>query len=221
MKKVENKNELSILIGFSFVALLFWDSIIVYPIKFFIVLIHEINHGLMAILTGGSIHSIIITSNLSGITNTIQGNAIFIASAGYLGSLVWGLLLVISANKEKLQLYLCTIISTIIFIVAVNIIEDGFFTFLSIVFSLIFFILPRYVNKKITPYILKFLGIVSCFYVIADIKQDLLTSSIRETDTQILEYLTGLPAILIGLLWFIISIALLFLVLKQSYFSKN
>lgn len=65
MKKVENKNELSILIGFSFVALLFWDSIIVYPIKFFIVLIHEINHGLMAILTGGSIHSIIITSNLS------------------------------------------------------------------------------------------------------------------------------------------------------------
>ena len=67
----------------------------------------------------------------------------------------------------------------------------------------------------------KLLGIISGFYVIADIKQDLLTTSLRETDTQVLEYLTGFPALLFGFIWFAISIGVVVIVFRKSYLKKN
>ena len=69
MAKTQNKNQNIIeLVFLSFVLIisfLFWDSFLVYPIKLFVVLIHEISHAISAILSGGKV--IEFTSS----TNTI------------------------------------------------------------------------------------------------------------------------------------------------------
>lgn len=37
------------------IALVFWDTLLIYPIKLFVVTLHEMSHGLMAMAFGGDI----------------------------------------------------------------------------------------------------------------------------------------------------------------------
>jgi Peptidase M50B-like len=219
-KKSKNKyTEFSVVISLVLVSLLLWETPVTYPVKLFIVLIHEINHAIMTIVTGGSVKSIRFAFDLSGLTITNGGNLILIAIAGYLGSLLIGTLLYLSAENLRLRKWLTSGLAIIFFIVAVNLIEGGIQIFLTLLVALVFYFAPKYLSERIISFFLKFLGLISCLYVIVDIKQDLLTTTLRETDTQILEYITGFPAILIGLVVFFISIFIVFLLIRKSYFS--
>ena len=80
-------------IGFAayFVALwLLWDTPVVYPLKIFVVLLHEVSHGIAAVAGGGAIQEILITPNQGGACNCHGGVPFLTLSAGYLGSLLWG-----------------------------------------------------------------------------------------------------------------------------------
>ena len=222
MNKIKTNNNLELisLVIISFVILIFWDTNFVYPIKIFVVLLHEISHALMTIFTGGTVTHIKLNSNLSGITLVKGGNQILIAASGYFGSLIFGSLLFLSAKYIKLRIWFTTILAVILLLSAINLIEGGFIIFITLVISLLFYILPRYLNEKVNKISLMFIGLTSCLYVIADIKQDLLTTTLRETDTQILEYLTGIPAITFGLIWFLISIVVVYLLIRDSISVK-
>lgn len=215
----KNNTELWILIGLVIFSLMVWETPIVYPIKLFTVLIHEISHALVTVLTGGSVKSIKFAFDLSGITITAGGNLVLIASAGYFGSLIIGALFFISADRYTLQKWLTTTIAFVILVTAINLMENGLQIFFSLIIALGIFIIPRFTKEKYASLLFKFLGLTSCLYVIVDIKQDLLTLSLRETDTQILEYITGFPAFLIGLIWFTLSVIIVFFLLKKSYFK--
>jgi hypothetical protein len=47
-----------------------WDTPLVYPIKIFVVFLHELGHALAALLTGGQVVSIQIFPDESGLTTT-------------------------------------------------------------------------------------------------------------------------------------------------------
>ena len=194
--------DISIILSISIFSLLLWDSQIIYPVKIFVVLLHEISHAIAAIVSGGSVEKIFLDVHLSGSTITKGGNQILIAVSGYIGSLIIGSLIFISADSKNFNKWLTTILAIIIFLVAVNLVQDSLLIFFSILIALVFFFLPRYANDKIAKIFFMFIGLTSCFYVVADIKQDLLTTTLRETDTQILEYLTGIPALVIGFFCF-------------------
>jgi hypothetical protein len=80
---------------------LLWDTLPVAPLKIFVVLLHEISHGLMAVATGGSIERIVITADQGGACYCGGGNAFLTLSAGYLGSLGWGALLLVLARRAR------------------------------------------------------------------------------------------------------------------------
>ena len=48
------------------VAALFWNTIFIYPIKLFVVMLHEMSHGIMAMLLGGTILQIQIDPRIGG-----------------------------------------------------------------------------------------------------------------------------------------------------------
>ena len=219
-KDDNNKTEIVSIILISVLVLLIWDTSFVYPIKIFVVLLHEISHAIMTIFTGGTIAQIKLNSNLSGITQVKGGNQILIAASGYFGSLIFGSLLFLSSKYYKLRIWFSTILATILLLSAINLIKGGFIIFITLIIAVIFYILPRYLNEKVNKIALMFIGLTSCFYVIADIKQDLLTTTLRETDSQILEYLTGIPAITFGLIWFLISIAVVYFLIRDSITTK-
>ena len=74
----------------SFIPVLNW------PFTWIQTFFHEISHGLAAILTGGSVSHIEIHLRGSGLCYTSGGVRFVVASAGYLGASLFGVLLILS-----------------------------------------------------------------------------------------------------------------------------
>src|SRR5438034_11848821 len=71
-------------------------EILSYPFRIFVKFIHEGGHAIAALLTGNSVQSLSVAMNASGETYTSQGGVwsqMFVSSAGYLGSMAFGGLL--------------------------------------------------------------------------------------------------------------------------------
>ena len=116
--------DILIILSISIFSLLLWDSQIIYPVKIFVVLLHEISHAIAAIVSGGSVEKIFLDVHLAGSTITKGGNQILIALSGYIGSLIIGSLIFISADSKNFNKWLTTILAIIIFLVAVNLVQD-------------------------------------------------------------------------------------------------
>ena len=97
----QTKRRIGFLIGFALyfgVIWFAWDTPLVYPLKVFVVLLHEISHGIAALATGGTIQGIELNPAQGGACHCPGGNALVTLSAGYLGSLGWGALLLMGAR---------------------------------------------------------------------------------------------------------------------------
>ena len=66
-------------------ASVFWDSTLIKPFRVFVVLVHEVNHALMALATGGEVLEIRTFWDESGHAVTSGGIVTLICSAGYVG----------------------------------------------------------------------------------------------------------------------------------------
>jgi hypothetical protein len=87
------------------VSLTPWGDLLLYPFTLFTTWVHECGHAVMVVLAGGSVSSITIQPDTSGLTQSMMpvGRIArgLVASAGYLGSSVVGCLLVAATRVEK------------------------------------------------------------------------------------------------------------------------
>ena len=67
-----------------------FGSTALYPFSLFVTLLHETGHAIATIATGGTVSSLQISSDLSGVTLTRGGTMALIAPAGYLGATLAG-----------------------------------------------------------------------------------------------------------------------------------
>ena len=88
-------------LGIAVLVLVLWDSFVVFPFRIFVVLLHEISHGLAAVASGGAIESIELSFDEGGVCNTRGGSAFLILNAGYLGSLIWGATFLVLGERRK------------------------------------------------------------------------------------------------------------------------
>lgn len=76
-----------------------WLGGLVYPFRVFGTFVHELSHGLAAIATGGDFVRFSVSPDLSGLAHSAGGWRTVVASAGYIGSAVFGgVLLVLHAR---------------------------------------------------------------------------------------------------------------------------
>lgn len=216
-QKQKKQLEYLFVIVILFLAFFFWNSFVIYPIKLFVVITHEISHGIAAILSGGKLDSILITSSLGGESRTIEGNKFIIASAGYLGSLLFGAALFISGNVEKFRRLFSIILAVLLILFAANYLEGYLGKVTSVFYAVILILIPIYFSQTINSIIFKLLGLISMFYVAIDIKEDILTNVYRPSDAQYIAALTSVSATIWGILWLGISLAIIFFLLRWSY----
>src|SRR5918912_4617534 len=77
-------------------------EILTYPFRIFVTFIHEGGHAIAAILTGNSVASLSVATNASGETYTTNGGMLsqmFISSAGYIGAMLYGTLLLVLIRR--------------------------------------------------------------------------------------------------------------------------
>ena len=213
---MQPRTQLLILFTLLLLSLFFWDSVVLYPVKLFVVLLHELSHAAAALLTGGSVVEIQIDSRIGGLAITQGGWSCLIVSSGYLGSMLLGGAILLLGLRRRLVPALAAAIAVLVLLVTVLFVRNGFGLIFGLLFGASLLAAARWLPAAWLDIVVLYLGGMSSLYALVDVKEDLLTLEPRLTDASILAGMTGIPAIVWGLLWSVISLSVFLLIMRAA-----
>jgi hypothetical protein len=215
------KRKLRFLAGFGvyFGAIwLLWDTPLVYPLKIFVVLLHEVSHAVAAVATGGAIQKIVLDPYQGGATYTMGGSRFVTLSAGYLGSLAWGGLMVEAARGRRLRPDLVVgAIGGLVVALTLLFVRNLFGIAFGVLFGAALVAASRKLSAAWNRSLLLTLGLTSSLYAILDIKSDVLDRPHLPSDAHMLAQLTGVPTLAWGVLWIAVALGVSFLLFRRAY----
>jgi hypothetical protein len=198
------------------ISVFFWDTIFIWPIKILTVFFHELSHGLAAVFTGGSILRIELSANEGGVCWNQGGIRWIVLSAGYLGSLLWGGALFLTASRTRLDRYIVQGLAFLLIGVTFVYVRTLFGFLFGLITGLAMLGFARKFGEVACDQFLRYLGLTSMFYVILDIKSDLISRTVAESDAARLGSMIGVPGWLIGGVWFLIALVISYHVIRKS-----
>ncbi len=217
MESMSNVRSLNLsFIGLVAVAIFIsYLPIISIPFTWVMTFFHEISHGIAALITGGSVDSIRLHLNGSGLCYTQGGVRFIVTFAGYTGAVVWGMLLYMMADRfsHHRSEIIAFFLSGLILISALLWGRDVLtWVILAILFCL-FISIIKLQKTYVMKLALKFIGI----YVLLDaVKAPLhLIDGRHYGDGATLADLTWIPEIMWAILWFVIGISGLFVIARN------
>lgn len=210
-----------------------YAEFLTYPFRIFVTFIHEGGHALAALLTGNSVASLSVATNASGETYTTQGgifSQVLISSAGYLGSMVFGALLLVLIRKTvaaRIVLLGCAIFIfglTMIY----GLIKPVFwmtawsgipFTLLAgTIISVGLILIARFASAKVATFFVSFLAAQCVLNALYDLKTVFFLSSpfapSVPTDAMNMAQATHIPAIFWTVIWIAMALGILWFAMR-------
>lgn len=215
-------------------------EILTYPFRLFVTFIHEGGHAIAALLTGNSVESLSIATNASGETYTSQGGTIsqiFVASAGYLGSMAYGALLLVLIRRSFAAR--AVLIGSAVVVLALTLIYGLFkpmmsgiawsgipFTLLAgTLLSIGLILVARLARSKVATFFVSFLAVQCILNALLDLKTVFFLSSpfapSVPTDALNMANATGIPAMFWAVSWVVIAVGILVLAMRLYVTSRN
>ena len=201
---------------------------VVYPIQLFATFVHESSHALAALITGNSVMSLTVSPDTSGMvwSQSSGFSSLFISSAGYVGTTLFGTLLLVWMRfglKSRLALYLCS------GLIAVMTVVFGFLapfwnflanvTFGSVVFTVFsgavltagLFAIAKFATDKWVNFSLAFLAVQCLLNAFFSLKTLFVISATSDasSDAANMAAATGVPALAWVILWIAISLVMM------------
>jgi len=215
---------------------------LVYPFRLFVTFIHESGHALAAVLTGGSVASLTVSPDTSGLVKAYSDNSLatlLFSSAGYLSATAYGVLLLalirwrISPHKILFGSGVFIGLMTIVFglLAPVRHIFSADVSFGSVAFTLFSGALltaglvaaARYLNLKWANFAVGFLAVQCLLNAVFDLKNLFVISATTNAhnDAMNMAQITGLPAFAWILIWIGISVVMISVGLRVYVASQK
>lgn len=100
---VNRRQILALAFGAFVIVFVLWQfagsTIVLYPFRLFVTQVHELGHGLTAIISGGDFIKYQVEANGSGVATYRNGNPLLVLPMGYLGAALFGAALLFAANR--------------------------------------------------------------------------------------------------------------------------
>ena len=210
-----------------------YAEFLTYPFQIFVTFIHEGGHALAALLTGNSVANLSVATDTSGVTNTTQGgllSQVFINSAGYLGSMAFGALLLVLIRKAvaaRIVLLACGI-----FIFALTMIYGLFkplvwmtgwsgipFTlFAGTLISVGLVLIAKFASGRVATFFVSFLAVQCVLNALFDLKTVFLLATPYAppvaNDAMNMAHATGIPAIFWTVIWIALALGILWFAMR-------
>lgn len=217
-------------------------EILTYPFRIFVTFIHEGGHAIAALLTGNTVASLSVAMNTSGETYTTQGgllSQLFISSAGYLGAMAFGaLLLILIRRTVAARLVLVgsagiIALLTLVFGVIKPIFSGSFgslaglpFTVLAGAFlSIGLFLIARFAKPKVASFFVSFLAVQCVLNALLDLKTVFFLSAPGgpsvSTDAVNMANATGIPPLFWAVAWIGLGFVILSLAMRMYVVSRD
>lgn len=190
------------LTGYLAALWLLWPTVAVYPLKVFVVFLHELSHAIAAVATGGRVEAITLDWREGGATWVEGGNAFVMLSAGYLGSLLWGLaLLAVARSKPRRAPLAIQALGVLTLGITLLFVRGPFGILFGFLFGAALLLAGRRLRPDAAVVVLSVLGLTSALYALLDIRSDILSRPGAPSDAAMLAQLTGIPTLFWGGLW--------------------
>ena len=195
-------------------------SIVSYPFNIFVTFIHEGGHALAALLTGNSVASLSVALDGSGATYTTQGGILsqtIVSSAGYLGAMAYGALLLFLIRRAVAARYV--LVGSAAFILALTLVYGlgSLFTIImgvGIAAGLV--LIATMAGPRVATFFVSFLAVQSVLNALLDLKTLFFYSFVpgAHSDAANMANATGIPRVFWSLAWIGLALVILSLALR-------
>ena len=193
-----------------------WGALLLYPFKLFTSWVHECGHAAMTVMLGGSVQSITIAPNTSGLTvSRVPDSRLvagLVASAGYLGASVVGCVLLAATRVHRWAHRILYFIGVLMLLTVVAWMRSLFSFAVVLAWGAALIALARRGNGAAAQFLLGFLAIQVALNAVFDIRLLFLIPG-APSDAQSMADLFLVPAAAWASAWMIISVAWLGLTL--------
>ncbi|MCB0196263.1 MAG: M50 family metallopeptidase [Anaerolineae bacterium] len=200
-------------------AVIPWLGPLNYSFRLLITLVHELGHGLAALLTGGTFVRFLVSSDGSGLAYTAGGWRFFVIPAGYLGVALFGAILIMLGRNHRWSRIAMVVIGLIMILFSLrygtpsiftNQMLSGLLTTVSgVFFGSLFLLVALKASDRWIIFLLHFIAIRAGLTAFSDIVTVIGLSipslTPARSDAQSMADLTFIPAIMWAVLWAIVA----------------
>ena len=194
----------------------FWFTPMVTPLKILVVFMHEISHVAAALLTGGSVESLTINPHQGGMVISRGGSRFLTLNAGYTGSLLFGVALVLLAVRTNWDRTVLGGLGALLLVVTGFYVRDLYAVGFALTTGVLMLATARFLPRDVNDLILRIIGLTSMIYVPIDIYSDTIIRSYLRSDARMLAEEFGGATLLWGGLWMAISLVVIVLTLRRG-----
>jgi hypothetical protein len=185
-----------------------WHTPVLFPFKLITIYVHEAAHALAGWLTGAKVEGIEVHAEEGGVTHLRGGSMWLILPAGYLGSSVFGGVLLLLGTRAGLAKWTALgLAGVMVFLLAWA--TNWLTRFLTLGFVGLIGVLWWLQEGAFLPYLVLFVGTMSAMYAVYDIFDDTIRRTVPQSDAYKMSQLTGIPSVVWGGLWMLFSLGML------------
>jgi hypothetical protein len=228
------------LLGLAFLAVFLlgalpFVSLINYPFRLLVTLVHELGHGLAAIATGGQFVSFEVSPNGSGLAFTRGGWRFVIIPAGYLSVAIFTALLIISGRSYRGSKRMMIFLGGAMMFFSLFFARPGGFNILQLVsgvvallvglsFGALFIWVALRATARTMFFLMHFLALKFGLAALSDIFFLVGLSNVvaaPQTDAHSMAQLTGLPVIFWALMWVAMAALIIGVAVWVTWLDRN
>ena len=204
-------------------AVIPWLSPLNYSLRLLMTTVHELGHGLAALLTGGDFIRFVVYPDGSGLAYTAGGWRFIVIPAGYLGAALFGAILISLGRNQRRSRNALALIGVLLGILSLrygppNILTpDWLWGLVTTLFGILFGIFLVWVALKASTGWIVFLihliairaGLTSFSDLVGLVGLSSNLFGIQNNDARSMADLTFVPAIIWALLWMVAALLLI------------
>ncbi|WP_444995278.1 M50 family metallopeptidase [Aliikangiella sp. IMCC44359] len=220
IKNKRSKDAITFLV-LSVLIFFLWSTPLLYPLKILVVFFHESSHAIATIVTGGEVKAFEVVAQAGGHVISRGGNRFITLSSGYLGSLVWGLVIFSIAVSTHLDRWLMGFIASILITITILYGSNSFVIIFGISMGIAMLLSAKFLSVAVNDFLLRLIGLTNILYVPLDIYSDTIARSHLRSDAFMLAEEFGGTTLMWGGIWLAVSILCILICLRWLLKTKS
>lgn len=198
-----------------------WQTPVVIPLKLLVVFLHELGHVLAVLLTGGEVLNLTLDPMQGGAVTSRGGSRFLSLSAGYLGSLLIGVVLFMAAVRTRADRAVLGVLGVTLLAVTVLYVRAPFALVFGAGTGAAMLLAAKYLPRDVSDLLLRVIGLACMICVPLDIYSDTIARGWLHSDARMLAEEFAGTTWMWGGLWLVVSAWVIWTCLRRGLGSNS